>query len=103
MNEEREYQEVPQQEYPEAACAPAKPKKFEELINASKGLNHVKNNLEALKNKIGIHQKAVECKGEPNKKPPATLLSTLNELPDEIRTKIEGINKLIAEIEEALN
>ena len=83
-------------------------RKFEDLIASAEELNKVKRDLIKLKSLIGIDEykqtpsTQVPCPPAPMK-PKATLFSTLNDLPREIRGDVDLILKMIAEIHEALN
>lgn len=87
------------------AAAALPPRKFQDLISAGSGLYEISEHLRKLGSSIGI----VNVSGgapvdEPVKqKSGSTLISMLNDLPNEIRKEIEVIHSMITEIENQLN
>ena len=79
-------------------------RKFQELINAASGLYEVETHLYELMRSIGLSNPETkpQC-GEPLKANEPTLISTLNELPSEIREKVKLMHNLIEAIRIELN
>ena len=83
------------------ACSSSLPK-YQDLLEAARGIAEVCNHLEQLKNQIGLSSEASPVCGEKKPERTANLVTVLNELPNEIRANCTNAHQKIEELQSAL-